>query len=116
MLKNIVFQGPSSIIVGILLGSIWGGMAAVIPEKGDTYLVPLRFLWLFLGALFALFVSNNIGWSGAGTYFVLLQYITKYIEVMNTSNAPFELGSPSKILYKGFHFCQPLKKYNNSVQ
>lgn len=41
-------------------------MTSVIPEKGDLYVVPLRFLILFLGGLFSLFLSNMIGWSGAG--------------------------------------------------
>ncbi|XP_059046573.1 sodium/hydrogen exchanger 9B2-like isoform X2 [Achroia grisella] len=62
---NIV-KGPLSIIVGVLFGSLWGAMLAIIPEKGDIYMVPLRFLALFLGGLFALFISSLIGWSGAG--------------------------------------------------
>ncbi|XP_045494724.1 sodium/hydrogen exchanger 9B2-like isoform X1 [Colias croceus] len=61
-----IIKGPLSIIVGIVLGGLWGGMTSVIPEKGDTYVVPLRFLSLFLGGLFALFISNLVGWSGAG--------------------------------------------------
>ncbi|XP_026733152.1 sodium/hydrogen exchanger 9B2-like isoform X3 [Trichoplusia ni] len=61
-----IIKGPLSIIAGIVLGSLWGAMTAVIPEKGDTYVVPLRFLALFLGGLFSLFISSMIGWSGAG--------------------------------------------------
>ncbi|XP_075974794.1 sodium/hydrogen exchanger 9B2-like isoform X2 [Anticarsia gemmatalis] len=62
---NIV-KGPLSIIAGVVLGSLWGAMTAYIPEKGDTYVVPLRFLALFLGGLFSYFISSMIGWSGAG--------------------------------------------------
>ncbi|XP_060803908.1 sodium/hydrogen exchanger 9B2 isoform X2 [Amyelois transitella] len=61
-----VIKGPLSIVVGVALGSAWGAMLAVIPERGDKYLVPLRFLALFLGGLFALFISSMVGWSGAG--------------------------------------------------
>lgn len=61
-----MFQGPLSIVAGVVLGSLWGAFASFIPERGDTYAVPLRFLILFLGGLFSLFISNLIGWSGAG--------------------------------------------------
>ncbi|XP_045534583.1 sodium/hydrogen exchanger 9B2, partial [Papilio machaon] len=61
-----IIVGPLSILAGIGIGSLWGAIASVIPEKGDIYVVPLRFLILFLGGLFSLFMSNLIGWSGAG--------------------------------------------------
>lgn len=61
-----IIKGPLSIIAGVILGSLWGAMTAFIPEKGDIYVVPLRFLALFLGGLFSLFISSMIGWSGAG--------------------------------------------------
>ncbi|XP_072939201.1 sodium/hydrogen exchanger 9B2-like isoform X2 [Epargyreus clarus] len=61
-----IIKGPLSIVAGIVLGSSWGALVSVIPEKGDIYVVPLRFLALFLGGLFSLFISSFIGWSGAG--------------------------------------------------
>ncbi|CAH2076751.1 unnamed protein product, partial [Iphiclides podalirius] len=61
-----IIVGPLSIIAGIGFGALWGTIASIIPEKGDTYVVPLRFLFLFFGGLFALFISSLIGWSGAG--------------------------------------------------
>ncbi|XP_068632535.1 sodium/hydrogen exchanger 9B2-like isoform X2 [Battus philenor] len=61
-----IIVGPLSIVAGLALGWIWGTIASVIPEKGDVYVVPLRFLILFLGGLFSLFISNLVGWSGAG--------------------------------------------------
>ncbi|XP_046962128.1 sodium/hydrogen exchanger 9B2-like isoform X1 [Vanessa cardui] len=61
-----IIKGPLSIIVGVVLGSLWGAFASIIPERGDVYVVPLRFLALFLGGLFSLFISSLIGWSGAG--------------------------------------------------
>ncbi|XP_034826741.1 sodium/hydrogen exchanger 9B2-like isoform X2 [Maniola hyperantus] len=61
-----IIKGPLSIVAGVVLGSLWGAFASFIPERGDTYAVPLRFLILFLGGLFSLFISNLIGWSGAG--------------------------------------------------
>ncbi|XP_063376930.1 sodium/hydrogen exchanger 9B2-like isoform X2 [Cydia fagiglandana] len=61
-----IIKGPLSIVAGVLLGSLWGALTSVIPEKGDVYVVPLRFLALFLGGLFSLFISSLIGWSGSG--------------------------------------------------
>ncbi|XP_028167638.1 sodium/hydrogen exchanger 9B2-like isoform X1 [Ostrinia furnacalis] len=61
-----IIKAPLSIIAGIVLGSLWGTLASVVPEKGDTYVVPLRFLFLLLGGLFSLFISGYIEWSGAG--------------------------------------------------
>lgn len=64
-----------SIVAGVLFGSLWGAMLSIIPEKGDTYVVPLRFLALFLGGLFSLFISSMIGWSGAGKLPIIYVYI-----------------------------------------
>ncbi|XP_050562031.1 sodium/hydrogen exchanger 9B2 isoform X2 [Spodoptera frugiperda] len=61
-----IIKGPLSIVAGVVLGSLWGALLSVMPERGDTYVVPLRFLGLFLGGLFSLFISSMIGWSGAG--------------------------------------------------
>ncbi|CAK1540642.1 unnamed protein product [Leptosia nina] len=61
-----IIKGPLSIVVGIVFGGLWGSLTAVIPERGDRYVVSLRFLALFLGGLFSLFISSLIGWSGAG--------------------------------------------------
>lgn len=70
------FQGPLSILAGVVLGSLWGAFASYVPEKGDTYVVPLRFLILFLGGLFSLFISNLIGWSGAGGFNFFFWFFT----------------------------------------
>ncbi|GBP62614.1 hypothetical protein EVAR_46453_1 [Eumeta japonica] len=61
-----VVKGPLSIVTGIVFGIAWGSMSSVVPEKQDKYAVPLRFLLLFLGGLFALLVSNLIEWAGSG--------------------------------------------------
>ncbi|KAG7306093.1 hypothetical protein JYU34_008677 [Plutella xylostella] len=61
-----IIKGPLSIVAGIAFGSLFGALTSFMPERGDSYVVPLRFLVLFLSGLFALFVSNMIGWSGAG--------------------------------------------------
>nr|XP_037870584.1 sodium/hydrogen exchanger 9B2 isoform X5 [Bombyx mori] len=61
-----IIKGPLSIIAGVALGSLWGALISFIPESGDTHVVPLRFLLLFLGGLFSLFISSMIEWSGAG--------------------------------------------------
>lgn len=54
-----------------------------MPEKGDTYVVPLRFLFLFLGGLFSLFISGLIGWSGAGdTNKLKMKYLSRLIIVL----------------------------------
>lgn len=56
-----IIKGPLSIIVGVVCGGLWGAILAIIPEKGDVYMVPLRFLALFLGGLFSLFISSLVG-------------------------------------------------------
>lgn len=61
-----IIKGPLSIVAGVVLGSLWGAMTAYMPEKGDRYVVPLRFLSLLLWGLFSYFISSFIGWSGAG--------------------------------------------------
>ncbi|XP_041988570.1 sodium/hydrogen exchanger 9B2-like isoform X2 [Aricia agestis] len=61
-----IIKGPLSILVGVLFGSLWGALLSFMPERNDTYVVTLRFLGLFLGGLFSLFISSLIEWSGAG--------------------------------------------------
>lgn len=73
-------QGPLSIVAGLIVGALWGAMTSVIPEKGDLYVVPLRFLILFLGGLFFLFISNMIGWSGAGKLFYETSIISEVLQ------------------------------------
>lgn len=92
---NLCFQGPISIVAGVVLGSLWGAMLSVIPEKNDTYVTPLRFLALLLGGLFSLFISSMIGWSGAGLlynayvgFFSLYLLLCKMVSIFNL--APFQ--------------------------
>ena len=46
-----ILQGPISIFGGIAIGIVWGLFLKFIPEQHDPYLVPLRILILFSGAI-----------------------------------------------------------------
>lgn len=47
-------------------GVIWGNLLRVVPEKGDSYVVPIRTLMLLGGGALAIFGSEKIGFEGAG--------------------------------------------------
>lgn len=51
-------------------------MSRVIPEKGDSYVVPIRTLMLFGGGLLAIFGSEMIGYEGAGPLGVVFAAFT----------------------------------------
>lgn len=61
-----ISQAPVCIIGGLAFGVVWGYFSKFVPEKGDTYVVPLRTLVLFGGGLLAVFGSDRIGFEGAG--------------------------------------------------
>lgn len=48
------------------LGVIWGNLLRIVPEKGDSYVVPIRTLMLLGGGALAVFGSEKIGFEGAG--------------------------------------------------
>lgn len=60
------FQGPLSIIGGIVLGVVCGYLVKYIPERNDAFLVPLRVLLLLVGGLTMVLGSEELGWGGAG--------------------------------------------------
>lgn len=61
-----LFQGPLSIIGGIVLGVVCGYLVKYIPERNDAFLVPLRVLLLLVGGLTMVLGSEELGWGGAG--------------------------------------------------
>lgn len=65
LLYNLIL-GPSSLLMGLAFGIIWGTLAKVVPEKGDPFVVPLRILMLLGGGLIVIFVSEHLGLGGAG--------------------------------------------------
>uniref|UniRef100_A0A8D8ZRS9 Mitochondrial sodium/hydrogen exchanger 9B2 n=1 Tax=Cacopsylla melanoneura TaxID=428564 RepID=A0A8D8ZRS9_9HEMI len=65
LLYNIVL-GPTSLVVGLAFGIIWGTLAKICPEKGDPFAVPLRILMLLGGGLIVIFASEHVGLGGAG--------------------------------------------------
>lgn len=63
---DIRFQGPLSVIGGILLGVLCGYLVKFVPERNDAFLVPLRVILLLAGGLMMVLGSEEIGWGGAG--------------------------------------------------
>lgn len=61
-----ISQAPVCIIGGLGFGVIFGCFMKYIPERGDTYVVPIRTLLLFAGGLIAVFGSEIVGYEGAG--------------------------------------------------
>ncbi|XP_059221378.1 sodium/hydrogen exchanger 9B2 isoform X2 [Stomoxys calcitrans] len=61
-----ISQAPVCIIGGLAFGVIWGYIARFFPEKGDSYVVPMRTIMLFSGGLVAIYGSEEIGYEGAG--------------------------------------------------
>lgn len=61
-----ILQGPIAIIGGLGFGVLWGWLAKYVPEKGDTFTVPLRVLMLLGAGLLAVFGSEAIELGGAG--------------------------------------------------
>lgn len=61
-----IAQAPVCILGGLLFGVVWGCLLKYVPEKGDSYVVPIRTLLLLGGGLLAIFGSEKIGFEGAG--------------------------------------------------
>ncbi len=61
-----ISQAPVCIIGGVAFGVVWGQLLRIVPEKGDTYLVPIRTLMLLAGGALVVFGSEAIGYEGAG--------------------------------------------------
>ncbi|KAI5737038.1 hypothetical protein M8J76_009530 [Diaphorina citri] len=78
LLYNIVL-GPSSLIIGLAFGIIWGSLAKVVPEKGDPFMVPLRIIMLLGGGLIVIFASEHLGLGGAGPLGVIASaFVSSY--------------------------------------
>lgn len=61
-----ISQAPVCIFGGLAFGVLWGCISRYVPEKGDSYVIPIRTLMLFGGGLLAVFGSEKIGFEGAG--------------------------------------------------
>ncbi|KAJ6649754.1 Sodium/hydrogen exchanger 9B2 [Pseudolycoriella hygida] len=61
-----ISQAPVCVIGGLAFGVLWGNLSRIVPEKGDSYVVPIRTLMLLGGGALAVFGSEKIGFEGAG--------------------------------------------------
>lgn len=58
--------------MGLAFGVFWGLVVIFLPSKDDNHFHLLRFVFLFGGALLALFGSQRIDFRGAGALSVLI--------------------------------------------
>ena len=74
-----IAQAPVCIIGGLAFAIIWGVLLKYVPEKGDSYVVPIRTLLLLGGGLVAIFGSEHLGFEGAGPLGVVFAaFISNY--------------------------------------
>lgn len=59
-------QAGSTLLVGVVLGVIWGSLAGLVPHTLDFYVAEMRVLFVLLGGLFGNFFTAQIGWGGVG--------------------------------------------------
>lgn len=74
-----ISQAPVCILGGLGFGVLWGYISRFVPEKGDTYVVPIRTIFLFAGGMLAIFGSDKIGFEGAGPLAVVFAaFVSNY--------------------------------------
>ncbi|KAK9510603.1 hypothetical protein O3M35_005349 [Rhynocoris fuscipes] len=61
-----IIRGPLEIVLGLLIGILWGLICAFIPHKNDPYVVSKRTAMVGIGSLVAVLGSIQIDFSGAG--------------------------------------------------
>lgn len=70
-----------SVIIGIAFGLILGYFVKYVPERNDSFLVPLRVLFLLFGGIVSMLGFEEIGWGGAGKLprkFLTLLFLSLY--------------------------------------
>lgn len=74
-----IAQAPVCIFGGLAFAVVWGCLLRIVPEKGDSYVVPIRTLMLLGGGFLAIFGSEAIGFEGAGPLGVVFAaFISNY--------------------------------------
>lgn len=61
-----IIHGPLELVLGLLVGIVWGLVAACFPHRKDPYVVSKRTAMIGIGGLCAIIGSNKIGFSGSG--------------------------------------------------
>ncbi|XP_073988276.1 sodium/hydrogen exchanger 9B2-like isoform X2 [Rhodnius prolixus] len=61
-----IIHGPLEVVVGLLVGIVWGFVAACFPHRKDPYVVSKRTAMIGIGGLCAVIGSNEIGYPGSG--------------------------------------------------
>lgn len=74
-----IAQAPVCILGGLAFAVVWGFLLRFVPEKGDSYVIPIRTLMLLGGGFLAIFGSEKIGFEGAGPLGVVFAaFISNY--------------------------------------
>lgn len=77
------FTAPVCIFGGLGFGVLWGYMAKIVPEKGDSFIVPLRTILLLCGGLVAVYGSELLHFEGAGPLAVVFAAFTSQYHWIN---------------------------------
>lgn len=100
-----IIQGPLEILMGVTYGIVMGVVTWYLPNKNSKSVVFPRFLLLFFGNLFAIFVSKEIDFAGAGAVGTLVFAFVAAIGWRKDNNRDKEVARVYAIVWL---FMQPV--------